>query len=130
VAGAALIGPGKGMTIMGRIIEDRPDAVGGDRAPADRDATRHRVRVGVTGLAVVFLLTVFAAALISLFKQDDRGTTRLANGQIVTNGTLPPEAPKEPLAELGVAPGNMPPGNAALPAPPRPAVAPAAPPRR
>lgn len=86
-----------------------------------------RVRVGVTGLAAVFLLTVLAAAMFSLLGQDDRGSTRLANGAVVTNGAMTEDAPKEPLAELGVAPGNMPPGNGAQqppphrPPPPRPA---------
>ncbi|HEY0271249.1 MAG TPA: hypothetical protein VGC10_09705 [Sphingomonas sp.] len=104
------------MRIPGRFAGDRTD--GGGDSPSDerRDATRHRVRVGVTGLAVVFLLTILAASLFSLLGQDDRGTTRLANGAIVANGAEPSEAPKEPLAELGVAPGNLP-GNTLTPAP-------------
>ena len=109
--------------IPGKITDDRPDADGGRPLPAERraqnrDGALHRVRVGVTGLAVVFLLTVLAAALFSLLGQDDHGTTRLANGMVVTNGALPPEAPREPLAELGVAPGNPPAGKAVPPASP------------
>lgn len=87
-----------------------------DPASADDHATMlHRVRVGITGLAVVFLLTVLAAAMLSLLGPDDHGTTRLANGTIVSNAALPAEPPKEPLAELGVAPGNLPAGNMAAP---------------
>jgi hypothetical protein len=97
---------------------DLPEADGTPQPAGARDVTLHRVRVGVTGLAVVFLLTVLAASIFSLLGQDDRGTTRLANGAVVANGALPAEAPKEPLAELGVAPGNMPPGNVAMPVPP------------
>jgi len=100
-----------------------PDGTGtGDNTATSekdvRDASLQRVRVGVTGLAAVFLLTVLAASMFSLLGQDDHGTTRLANGAVVASSTLPPDAPKEPLAELGVAPGNMPPGNGAEPAPP------------
>jgi hypothetical protein len=97
------------MKIPGRIDRTKDGAT----PIADRqDVTLHRVRVGVTGLAVVFLLTVLAAALFSLLGQDDHGTRQLANGAIVANGAAAPDAPKEPLAELGVAPGNMP-GNMA-----------------
>jgi hypothetical protein len=102
-----------------------PGGQGGDERPADgassgddHAAMLHRIRVGITGLAVVFLLTVLAAAMLSLLGQDDHGTMRLANGAVVTNGTLPLDTPKEPLAELGVAPGNMPAGNVATPAAP------------
>jgi len=62
-----------------------------------------RVRIGLTGLACVFLLVVLAASLFGLVDEDrfadaNGGTTVAANSG----------APKEPLAELGVAPGNMP----------------------
>lgn len=69
-----------------------------------RDVVMQRVRVGITGLAAVFLLTLLAASVFSFLGQDDR-TTKLANGAIVANAQTPPEPPKEPLAELGVAPG-------------------------
>jgi hypothetical protein len=108
------------LKIPGRIIGDRPPASEDTREPheAVRDATMHRIRVGVTGLAVVFLLTILAAAMLSLLGQDEHGTTRLANGAVVGNAAGPAEAPREPLAELGVAPGNAPAGNVAQPAPP------------
>lgn len=69
-----------------------------------RDVVMQRVRVGITGLAAVFLLTLLAASIFSFLGQDDR-TTRLANGAVVANAQAPSEPPKEPLAELGVAPG-------------------------
>jgi hypothetical protein len=50
-----------------------------------------RVRIGLTGLACVFLLVLIAAALF--------GNQRVARRV----------APEEPLAELGVAPGGAPP---------------------
>jgi hypothetical protein len=62
-----------------------------------------RVRIGLTGLACVFLLVLIAAALFG-----NQRTVRRA-------------APEEPLAELGVAPG------AAPPAKPAPTTAPARP---
>jgi hypothetical protein len=58
-----------------------------------------RVRIGLTGLACVFLLVLIAAALF--------GNQRV--GQRV--------APEEPLAELGVAPGGAPPAKPAATAP-------------
>lgn len=69
-----------------------------------RDVVMQRVRVGITGLAAVFLLTLLAASIFSFLGQDDH-TTKLANGAVVANTQTPPEPPKEPLAELGVAPG-------------------------
>ena len=56
-----------------------------------------RVRVGLTGLACVFLLVMLATALISV--ASDR------NGNIV-DPAQNAAAPSEPLAQLGVAPGN------------------------
>jgi len=90
-----------------------------------RDVTMQRVRVGVTGLAVVFLLTLLAASLLSFLSPGRHGAGAAASNT-VANG----EAPKEPLAELGVAPGNAPktPAKPAEPAQRPPAIAPAAPP--
>nr|WP_246331666.1 hypothetical protein [Sphingomonas chungangi] len=75
-----------------------------------------RVRVGITGLAAVFLLTLLAASVFSFLGQDDH-TTKLANGAIVGNAQMPSDPPKEPLAELGVAPGANTPKATATPAP-------------
>jgi hypothetical protein len=59
-----------------------------------------RVRIGLTGLACVFLLVLIAAALFGNQRAGRRA------------------APEEPLAELGVAPGGAPPANMATPAMP------------
>lgn len=85
-----------------------------DETREPRDVVMQRVRVGITGLATVFLLTLLAASIFSFLGQDDR-TTRLANGAVVGNGQASSEPPKEPLAELGVAPGANTPN--ATPAP-------------
>lgn len=58
--------------------------------------TAQRVRIGLTGLAFAFLL-VLLGSIVSHSGRDDNG---VAMDNVVTNG------PKEPLAELGVAPGS------------------------
>ncbi|WP_420136681.1 hypothetical protein [Sphingomonas sp.] len=73
----------------------------------------HRVRIGLIGLAWVFLLVMLATTFLHV-AGPDRGTSR---GQAATNDA----APSEPLAELGVAPGNTPPDTKAEPAPVKPA---------
>lgn len=75
-----------------------------DQPREHRDVVTQRVRVGITGLAAVFLLTLLAASIFSFLGQDDR-TIKLANGAMVVNTQAPSEPPREPLAELGVAPG-------------------------
>jgi hypothetical protein len=93
------------------------DEVVEDDAPAkdQRDAAIQRVRVGLTGLAAVFLLTLLAASIFGMLGQDDHGA-KLANG-VTSNGTIVPETPREPLAELGVAPGGNAPKASAPPGP-------------
>jgi hypothetical protein len=69
-----------------------------------------RVRIGLTGLAFVFLLVMLATALVrpsdeapltaNMIEQQKAGV-RTGSGNLSANG-----APQEPLAELGVAPGN------------------------
>src|SRR5690348_15214062 len=68
-----------------------------------------RVRIGLTGLAFVFL----AVLLAMVFTRAPAGETPITPNLIEQQGTgpsLPPAQPKEnptePLAELGVAPGN------------------------
>jgi hypothetical protein len=61
-----------------------------------------RVRIGLTGLACVFLLVLIAAALF--------GNQRVVRRVV----------PEEPLAELGVAPGGAPPAKSAAIIPARP----------
>jgi hypothetical protein len=82
-------------------VARRPDE---ERA---RDVASQRVYVGVVGLATVFLLTLLAASIFSMLGQDPRPaappTTVAAARRMAAE-----DAPKEPLAELGVAPGNAP----------------------
>ena len=69
-----------------------------------------RVRIGLTGLAFVFL----AVLLAMVFTRAPAGETPITPNLLEQQGTGPPvpppaqpsENPTEPLAELGVAPGN------------------------
>jgi hypothetical protein len=65
----------------------------------------HRVRVGLIGLAWVFLLVMLATTFLHIAGGDLVST----NSAALTNDA----APNEPLAELGVAPGNPDQGGAA-----------------
>jgi hypothetical protein len=67
-----------------------------------KENAMQRVRVGLTGLACVFLLVMLATAFLGADR--DRSSGDLTNG---ANTNI--EAPNEPLAQLGVAPGNTPP---------------------
>lgn len=60
----------------------------------------HRVRIGITGLAVVFLIVLLAAAIVG-FRSKDRSEE--ANLASAANSSAPSG---DPLAELGVAPGG------------------------
>jgi len=62
-----------------------------------------RVRIGLTGLAVVFLL-VLLGAVIRSFSSDEQPAMNLrsASAGATANG----QEGTEPLAQLGVAPGN------------------------
>lgn len=67
-----------------------------------------RVRIGLTGLAAVFVLVLLAAIFTS--PSDEQAITANSIEQQLANGAAPGNAaeagePKEPLAELGVAPG-------------------------
>jgi hypothetical protein len=78
-----------------------------------------RVRIGLTGLAFVFVLVLLATVLVrpseeapltaNLIELQRGGSGVSANG--VAEGE-----PKEPLAELGVAPGNAESNNISAPA--------------
>jgi hypothetical protein len=57
-----------------------------------------RVRIGLTGLAFVFLLVLLGAA-ISRWGEEAPDANTAAEANTVTE-------PNEPLAELGVAPGE------------------------
>ncbi|MGC6330667.1 hypothetical protein [Rhizorhabdus sp. FW153] len=60
----------------------------------------HRVRIGITGLAVVFLIVLFAAAIVGFRSRDRSEEANLASA---ANSSAPSG---DPLAELGVAPGG------------------------
>jgi len=61
-----------------------------------------RVRIGITGLAVVFLVVLLAAAVVGFRAKDKPGESSV--GSAPANGSE--AAPADPLAELGVAPGG------------------------
>lgn len=87
-----------------------------------------RVRIGLTGLAFVFLAVLLAAVFTGRSANEVQVTPNLIE-QHRTGATAPQPAPPaaaEPLAELGVAPGNAD-SNGAAHTPPPPA--PAQPPR-
>lgn len=63
-----------------------------------------RVRIGLTGLAFVFLLVLLGAA-ISRWGAEEPVSVNAAATNVV-------EEPNEPLAELGVAPGDSSASNA------------------
>jgi hypothetical protein len=72
-------------------------------------AGMQRVRIGLTGLACVFLLVVLAAAVFGISRHGDESATSVANSAQANRAGDPGEqAPRDPLAELGVAPGNAP----------------------
>jgi len=60
-----------------------------------------RVRIGITGLAVVFLIVLLAATIVGFHSKNS-----------TSSDAVDPEAnaasakPADPLAELGVAPGG------------------------
>lgn len=58
-----------------------------------------RVRIGLTGLGFVFVAVLLAAALT---REPETEQPITANSPAPANE----QAPQEPLAELGVAPGN------------------------
>ncbi len=64
----------------------------------DRQERMQRMRVGLTGLAVVLLIVALATALF-----NRAGT--LATSNSAANATQPKAETDEPLAHLGVAPG-------------------------
>ena len=67
-----------------------------------------RVRIGLTGLAFVFVLVLLAAVFTNPSEEEPITANSIAQqlqpGNAVA-GAVEAE-PKEPLAELGVAPGN------------------------
>lgn len=82
-----------------------------------------RVRIGLTGLAFVFLVVLLAAVLTGGPAEEEPITPNLIEQQMGTgapDGAEPAAKaqPQEPLAELGVAPGHTEktkPGNSVQP---------------
>ena len=76
-------------------------------AKAEAKERVKRVRIGLTGLAFVFLLVLIGAAITNW---GDAPTNAAAN-QAIANAA--PTEPNEPLAEIGAAPGESSAANAA-----------------
>jgi hypothetical protein len=84
-----------------------------------------RVRIGLTGLAFVFLAVLLAAIFTSQPAGEAPITANFIAQQKAGAPAAPPPAPAaaqptEPLAELGVAPGNADSNNLAAAAAPQP----------
>jgi len=82
-----------------------------------------RVRIGLTGLGFVFLAVLLAAVFTGQGQDEAPITPNMI--ELQRTGAAPPPAPPadqaqsaEPLAELGVAPGNVDTNTAAASAPP------------
>lgn len=82
-----------------------------------------RVRIGLTGLAFVFVVVLLAAVFTSPSEEEEITANVIERQLAPGSQPAPPPVneaePKEPLAELGVAPGNA--DNSALGAKPAPA---------
>ena len=70
----------------------------------------HRVRIGLTGLAFVFVLVLLGAVFTSPSAEEPITANTIEREFTPGAQPAPPPqnetAPKEPLAVLGVAPGN------------------------
>jgi hypothetical protein len=64
----------------------------------DKEERIQRIRIGLTGLAFVFLLVLLGTAISR--SSDD------SSAPPVQNELAAPEEPNEPLAEIGAAPGT------------------------
>ncbi len=65
---------------------------------ADKDERMQRIRIGLTGLAFVFLLVLLGTAIS---RSSDDPLSPPSQNELAT-----PEKPNEPLAEIGAAPGS------------------------
>jgi hypothetical protein len=88
-----------------------------------------RVRIGLTGLAFVFLL-VLLGAVFSNATHQEAGITANSLQHPAANAAANEAEPREPLAELGVAPGSADTNNASASPESQPAAPPAAAARR
>ena len=69
------------------------------------DGQVQRVRIGLTGLAFVFVLVLIGAAITRWSQDPPTANQAIANAV--------PTEPNEPLAEIGAAPGESSAANAA-----------------
>lgn len=70
-------------------------------------ARMQRVRIGLTGLASIFLLVLLAAIFTRPSAEEPITANSIEQQRLPGAGAeAAVEEPKEPLAELGVAPGN------------------------
>jgi hypothetical protein len=71
-----------------------------------------RVRIGLTGLAFVFVLVLLGAVFAGPSAEEPITANLIEQHRAPENGAAPAPAqlnaaePREPLAELGLAPGN------------------------
>ncbi|SNS18891.1 hypothetical protein SAMN06295912_102181 [Sphingomonas laterariae] len=76
-----------------------------------------RVRIGLTGLAGVFVLVLVAAAVFGVVSREPKVSTDETGNVVIVDASNAALAdagpPKEPLAELGMAPGAATPDAAA-----------------
>lgn len=61
---------------------------------------QQRIRIGITGLAIVFLLVLVGTAILGVNAGEER--------VVMTDPKEEPAAPAEPLSEIGAAPGQAP----------------------
>ena len=64
--------------------------------PYQPGSSAQRIRIGLTSLAIVFLIVLVASAITRAGRDDTENTAQQATQN----------EPSEPLAELGVAPGS------------------------
>jgi len=67
--------------------------------PQQTGSSARRIRIGLTGLALAFLLVLLGSVINRSSRDDDSN----AAGNAAANQV---QEPNEPLAELGVAPGT------------------------
>ena len=74
----------------------------------DNAAFMQRVRIGLTGLAFVFVVVLLAAVFVRPSAEEPitANTIERQLGPGAPGGAANEAQPREPLAELGVAPGN------------------------
>ncbi len=71
----------------------------------DKEERMQRIRIGLTGLAFVFLLVLLGTAIGR--SGDDPLARSIENEQAVPDEPNEPNEPNEPLAEIGAAPGTV-----------------------